>query len=158
MKAMAKPATGALKRTLRSSPYFRGLPEEILEEMAPFYQERSFEKGAIILRENRRARRLFILSKGAVALSIRRVEGELITEIVKKKGALFGWSALVSPKRYTSTAKALEKCRVLSVQGKDLELLFQRHPSFGLLFLQRLSSLIAARLHSTRSLLAETLT
>lgn len=146
-----------IKKTLRRSPYFGGLPEKILEEIARLWRERIFEKGAILLRENSRARRLFVLSKGAVAISIRRGEGEFVIEIIKNKGALFGWSALISPRRYTATAKALESCRVLSVEGKDLERFFQRYPSFGFLFLQKLCSLIAHRLHSTRSLLAETL-
>ncbi|MBI5966264.1 MAG: cyclic nucleotide-binding domain-containing protein [Deltaproteobacteria bacterium] len=157
MRALPKSTAQMIKKALRRSPYFRGLPEKILEEIAGLWRERSFEKGTTILRENSRARHLFVLSRGAVAVSIRRGEGELIIEIVKKKGALFGWSALVSPRRYTATAKALENCRVLSVEGKDLERFFQRYPSFGLLFLQRLSSLIANRLYSTRLLLAETL-
>jgi len=147
----------AIKRTLRGSPFFRRLPEKILKEMAPLCREKTFAKGGVILKENSRARQLFILSKGAVALSLRRGEGEIVMEIIKKKGALFGWSTLVSPRRYTATAKALENCRVLAIQGKHMENFFNRYPSFGRLFLQKLSSLIATRLHSVRSLLAETL-
>lgn len=157
MRMMPKSAAWALKRDLVNSPYFQGLPEKVLEEMVPFFHQRFFAKGAIILKENSRARLLFILCKGTVALSIRRGEGELVMEIVKKKGALFGWSAIVSPRRYTASAKALGDCRVLSIQRKDMERLFQRYPSFGRFFLQRLASLIATRLHSTRSLLAEAL-
>jgi len=156
MRALSKSKAQMVKKELRKSPYLRGLPEKILEEIAVLWRERSFVRGTTILRENSHARRLFVLSKGAVAVSIRRGEGEFVIEIVKKKGALFGWSALVSPRRYTATAKALENCRVLSVEGKDLERFFQRYPSFGLVFLQKLCSLIANRLHSTRSLLAET--
>ena len=157
MKAIGKFQGEDLPKILRSSPYFRGVPGKLLEEMAPFFRETSFAKGGIILKENSRARHLFILSKGKVALSTRRGAGELVTEIVKKKGNLFGWSALVPPRRYTSTAKALENSRVLSIAGKDMEGLLKRYPSFGLLFLQRLSSVIATRLYHTRSLLAETL-
>lgn len=157
MRSMLKSTARALIRDLRRSPYFRGVAENVFEEMTAFFRESFFEKGSIILKEGSRARRLFILSQGTVALSIHRGKGELITEIVKKKGDLFGWSALVSPRKYTATAKALENSRVLSVEGKDMEHLFKRHPSLGLLFLQRLCSLIAARLYHTRSLLAETL-
>jgi len=151
------PKDGIHQRELRRSPFFRGVPDEVLKEMARFCRERSFKKGSLILKENSRAQRLFILCEGTVALYIERGGAELITEIVKKKGALFGWSALVSPKKYTATAKALEDCRVLYATGKDMERILKRFPFFGLLFLRRLSSLIATRLYHTRSLLAETL-
>lgn len=156
MKATAKSMTGTIAKDLLRSSYFRGAPEKVLKELAALFRQVSFTKGAIILKEKSRARHLLVLSKGAVALSSRQGEGEFITGIVKKKGDLFGWSALVYPRKYTSTAKALEDCQVLMIKGKDMERLFQRHPTFGLLFLQRFSCLIATRLFRTRSLLAET--
>jgi signal-transduction protein with cAMP-binding, CBS, and nucleotidyltransferase domain len=156
MKATAKSMTGTIVNDLLRSSYFRGAPGKVLKELAALFRQVSFSKGAIILKEKSQARHLLVLSKGAVALSSRQGEGEFITGIVKKKGDLFGWSALVSPHKYTSTAKALEDCQVLMIKGKDMERLFQRHPTFGLLFLQRFSCLIATRLFRTRSLLAET--
>lgn len=157
MKSMPATKASRLKKDLVGCPYFRKVPDKVLKEMAKFFQEISFSKGSIILKENSRARRLFILLEGTVSLSIRRSAGEIVIEIVKKKGSLFGWSALMPPQKYTATAKALENARALAIQGKDMEFLLKRHPSFGLLFFQKLSSLIAARLYHTRSLLADTM-
>jgi len=149
---------GNLQKDLSRAPFMQGVSASVLKAMARICRENFFEKGSIILQENRPARHLFILMQGAVALSFRRGEGELIMEIVKKRGELLGWSALVPPKKYTATAKALKDSYLLSVEGKDLEGVFQRHPSFGQQFFRKLSRLIATRLQHTRFLLAETIT
>ncbi|KPK94538.1 MAG: hypothetical protein AMJ94_01620 [Deltaproteobacteria bacterium SM23_61] len=157
MKGSIPRPTPGILGALRSSPYFRGMPPERLKEVSRFFQEELYPQGSLLLEEKRRAVRLFILLRGSVAVSFRRGEKELIVEIHRKRGDLFGWSALVPPKEYTATAKALEDSRVLSILGKDLERFFRRHPSCGLLFLRKLSALIATRLHRTRTFLAENL-
>lgn len=133
------------------------MPPKRLGEVSRFFQEEFHPKGSLLLEERRRAGRLFVLLRGTVAVSFRRGEEELIVEIHRKKGDLFGWSALVPPKKYTGTAKALEDSRVLSIPGSDLEKFFRRHPSCGWLFFKNLSPLVATRLHRTRTFLAENL-
>ncbi len=144
-------------KIIQVSPFFQEMPPRVFGEMTRFFKERSFPPGSIILKENRRARRLFILLQGTVVLSIRRREEELIMEVVKKKGSLFGWSALVPPRTYTATAKALDEVRALIAEGTKLERVFQRYPSSGWRFMRRLSSIIATRLARAHSLLADTL-
>ncbi len=158
MKKRARSSAKNLVRELGDSPYFRGMSRKALEEMARSFQERVFDKGSVVVKEGGRARALFILSRGALALFLRRGREELIIEIVNKKGSIFGWSALIPPHKYTATAKALEESRVFSVQGRDLERLFRKYPSSGWLFMQKLSTVIATRLSHTRALLADTLT
>ena len=157
MKSVPETKALRIKKNLLGCPYFQGVSDKVIKEMAKFFREISFSKGSMILKENSRARRLFILLEGTVSLSTRRSAGEIVIEIVRKKGSLFGWSALVPPKKYTATAKALEPARALAIQGKEMEFLLKRHPSFGLLFFQKLSSLVATRLYHTRSLLADTM-
>jgi CRP-like cAMP-binding protein len=142
---------------IQTSPFFQEMPPRIFGKVTRLFRERSFPPGSILLKENGRARRLFILLQGTVVLSIRRGEEELILEVVKKKGSLFGWSALVPPKTYTATAKALEEVRVLIADGTKLERFFQRYPSSGWRFLRRLSSIISTRLARAHSLLVDTL-
>ena len=157
MKSVPETKALRIKKNLLGCPYLQGASDKVIKEMAKFFREISFSKGSMILKEDSRARRLFILLEGTVSLSTRRSAGEIVIEIVRKKGSLFGWSALVPPKKYTATAKALEHARALAIQGKEMEFLLKRHPSFGLLFFQKLSSLIATRLYHTRSLLADTM-
>ncbi len=157
MKRRFLSPTPAVLGALRNSPYFREMPPEKLGEISRFFREDFFPKGTVLLEENKPARRLFVLLRGTVAVSLRQGEEELIVEVHRRKGDLFGWSALVPPRQYTATAKALEDSRALSIAGKELEDFFRRHPSCGWLFLKKLSTLIATRLHRTRTFLAESL-
>lgn len=158
MKRRPSPSVGSLQEELSRAPFMRGVSKAILKAMAQIAREKSFAEGSVILQEGQPARHLFILIRGAVALSFRRGEEELIMEIVKKRGELLGWSALVPPRRYTATAKALKNSCLLSVKGKDMEGIFRHHPSFGQQFYRNLSTLIATRLQHTRLVLAETMT
>ncbi len=88
---------------------------------------------------------------------MRSGSGDLVIEIIKKKGDLFGWSALVAPRRYTASAKALSKVTALQIRGQDLENYLRSRPHLGLLFWPKLASLIASRLEHMRSLLLETM-
>ncbi|MGB9700163.1 MAG: cyclic nucleotide-binding domain-containing protein [Thermodesulfobacteriota bacterium] len=144
-------------KLLKASPYFRDWPEGNLDKLAPFLKMVNYARGEELLQENKRARFLYILLKGKVALSIRRGTGDLIIEVIKKKGALLGWSAIVPPRKYTASAKALEDVKVLKIRGKDLEDYLQFHPPLAWQFWQKLASLIAFRLLHARQALAETL-
>ena len=142
---------------LRSSPFFRGIPKAAMGEISKLFREEFYPEGSIILKEGQRARRLFLLARGKVAISFQTPKGEVIIEIIARKGEIFGWSGLIPPRIYTASGKALNDSRVFSAEGKALERIFQRYPSFGWLFLQRLSNMIATRLYHTRTLLIETL-
>jgi CRP-like cAMP-binding protein len=154
---MPESSQSTLLAVLRSSPFFRGMPKEATAEISKLFREEYYPEGSIILKEAQRARQVFLLAQGKVAISIRTPKGDVIIEIITRKGEIFGWSGLVPPRIYTASGKALSDSRVFAAEGRALERLFQRYPSFGWLFLQRLSNMIATRLYHTRTLLIETL-
>jgi len=154
---MSEISSSILAAALRSSPFFRGMPKKALGEISKLFREEFYPEGSIILKEAQRARRVFLLVRGKVAISIRTPKGEVIIEIITRKGEIFGWSGLIPPRIYTASGKVLNDSRVFSVEGKALERIFQRYPSFGWVFLQRLSNMVATRLYHTRTLLIETL-
>jgi CRP-like cAMP-binding protein len=133
------------------------MPKKAVAEISKLFREESYPDGSIILKENQRARQIFLLAQGKVAISIGTPKGEVIIEMITRKGEIFGWSGVVPPRVYTASGKALSDSRVFSAEGKALERIFQRYPSFGWLFLQRLSHMIANRLFHSRTLLIETL-
>lgn len=155
MKKASFPLPGP--KLLKSSSYFRDWPSQALKEVGALFKVEAYEKGAELIQENKRARFLFILLKGTLALSIRKGSGDLIIEIIKKRGALWGWSAIVPPRKYTASAKALEPVKVLKIRGHDLDNFLNAHPPLASLFWQKLAHLIARRLSHMRSLLIETL-
>jgi len=157
MREKTTPSFLFLRQILKKSPYFRQWPAQAFQEMVPFFRIAYYQKGEVFIHENRRAPFLFILGQGAVALSVRSGTGDLIIEILKKKGDLLGWSALVAPRRYTASAKALSKVKALQIRGQDLENYLRSRPHLGLLFWPKLASLVASRLEQMLSLLLETM-
>lgn len=148
----------SLAKKLKSSSFFRNWPAHSLSEVGALFKVVHCAQGEELIQENKRARFLFILLKGKLALSVKKGHSDLIVGIIKKKGELCGWSAIVPPRRYTASVKALEKVEALKIRGKDLEDYLQSHPPLAWRFWQKLASLIAFRLLHTRSLLAETMT
>lgn len=154
---MKKERIDSQLKKLRVSPYFRDWPTKDLERVGAFSKMIICAKGEELIQENKRAQFLFILLQGKLVLSIKKGSGDLVIEIVKKKGELLGWSAIVPPRKYTASAKALEEVKVLKIKGRDLEDYLQSHPPLAWQFWRKLASLIAFRLVHTRLLLAETL-
>ncbi|MBW2184230.1 MAG: hypothetical protein JRF49_10255, partial [Deltaproteobacteria bacterium] len=64
---------------------------------------------------------------------------------------LFGWSALVEPKSYSASVKCLKEVRALSINGEELEKLFEEDPVMGLTFMKKIASLIDNRLNALRT-------
>jgi CRP-like cAMP-binding protein len=69
---------------------------------------------------------------------------------IEKKGELFGWSALVEPKKYSATVKCLKETKVFSLSADKLEQLFKDDPLMGFVFMKRIACLIDNRLSSMR--------
>ena len=82
---------------------------------------------------------------------------DVIISTIDNKGELFGWSAVVEPRRYTATVKSLEQAVVLSIHCAELEHLFTRDPALGLAFMKKIASLIDSRLVSLRKRLISTI-
>ena len=69
-----------------------------------------------------------------------------------KPGSIVGWSAALGSRRYTSSAVCPICTRLLRVRGDDLRRLCLQHPDTGEIFLDRLATIIAERLHSTHDM------
>ena len=118
---MPESSSSILAAVLRSSPFFRGMPKKALAEISKLFHEESYPEGSIILKEAQRARRIYLLARGKVAISIGTPKGEVIIEMITRKGEIFGWSGLVPPRIYTASGKALSDSRVFAVGGRALD-------------------------------------
>jgi CRP-like cAMP-binding protein len=89
--------------------------------------------------------------EGSVALQIQlKKYHHVIVSTIEGSGELFGWSALVEPRRYSATIKCLARSRVFSMPGEELERLFQHDPPLGLHFMKKIAGLIDQRLNVLR--------
>jgi CRP-like cAMP-binding protein len=70
-------------------------------------------------------------------------------EVVTKTEA-FGWSALVEPHVYTSSARCLSNCQALAIRGDRLRGVMDDDPGLGYGLMKQLAELISIRLTHTR--------
>lgn len=140
-----------LRNTLEASPVFAGLEAKELDLLTERFSEETFERDEVIFEQDARAEKLYVLTSGRVAIRFKPYDGDVIPVVEIEPGGIFGWSAALGKRRYTSCAVSLEESRALSILGSTLRKLCEQHPRSGVLILERLAGVIAERLQSTHT-------
>ncbi len=70
-------------------------------------------------------------------------------------GEVFGWSSLISPGRWTSTARCSMPTRVFSFSAVNLKAIFDKSPEKGYFFMEKLCEIISNRLTNRTDSLIE---
>jgi signal transduction histidine kinase len=145
---------------LRKVSIFQGLTDSQLESIASLCKEETHSTGSLILAEGEAAERLYILREGKVALEMevrlwpeRRVRQ--ITVEILNAGQLFGLSTLTDSDVWTMSARAVDRCRLIVLQGRGLLQLMDLDPAMGHEIARGLSNVLAERLRYTRTSLTE---
>ncbi|UCG14813.1 MAG: cyclic nucleotide-binding domain-containing protein [Deltaproteobacteria bacterium] len=71
-------------------------------------------------------------------------DGRAIT--MHSPGRVVGWSALVSPARYTASVICLSDCTLLAIPGNELLRLIQRNVALGTKIMRKISQVLSKRL------------
>ena len=98
--------------------------------------------GEVLIRAGLPARTLYILKQGDLMVSF--PDGRAIT--MHKPGGVVGWSALVSPTRYTASVTCLTDCTLISFSGRELLRLVQRNVAAGTKIMRKISEVLSRRL------------
>ena len=88
---------------LRETEIFHSLSDEELEMVSPVCQSRVYDNGAIIVREGEESTEIYVVDDGAVNCEIEPLPNQRVAVCTVTKNCVFGWSALLSPHRYTAT-------------------------------------------------------
>lgn len=130
-------------------PVFRDFSEDQLRLLRPLFtsvdayaEELLFEQGAPV-------EYLYLVLSGEVLIRYKPEDGPALTVARVKSGGVVGWSAALGSQSYTSAAVCDTYSQLLRVRGRDLRHLCIDHPETGTLLLERLASIIAARLRNT---------
>jgi CRP-like cAMP-binding protein len=135
---------------MRNSEVFDGLSDDELAPIAKISHQQNFRAGDTVFNENDEAKSLFVVTSGRVAILIDIGKGrQTVVDTIIPDGS-FGWSALVPPYFYTGSAKCLEPTQVLVVSGEELRGLCMDNCRICHTIMQRLASIISARLKDTR--------
>lgn len=136
---------------------FNGLQANQVRALAPFLQEVMLSAGETIFEQGEPACCLYILLAGEVAVRYKPYDGPPLTVARILAGEVFGWSAALGRKVYTSNAEAVCDGLAYRILADSLKRLCDCDPEAGGVFLERLADSIAERLRNTNSTILELL-
>jgi CRP-like cAMP-binding protein len=113
---------------LRRSDIFHYLEENELKLAAEMCAPQVFEAGTIICRQDMEAENIYVIEEGLVSIILELGPMDKRQIQTAANFESFGWSATIPPFRSTSTAKALERTKVLAFKGKELRNLISSNP------------------------------
>lgn len=139
------------RQELRQLPIFRGLSKAQLNLIDPILNLCHFRQDQVIFEQGQPADFVYILLQGEVIIQFKPYDAPLLTVTHINPGGIFGWSAALRHKAYTSLACTTRESDAYKISGLDMHLLCENYPETGVVLLGRLASVITERLHSTHT-------
>jgi CRP-like cAMP-binding protein len=139
---------------LRRYPYFVGISEESLKQLAMIAEEKNVPAGCVIFCEGDPADHLSVILQGEVNIQYILANGELRTVDTLVSGDLLMWSALVEPFRATALGTTTKDTQLAQIDGAKLRLLCETQPIVGYRLMTQIAKLLAHRLEAARVQLA----
>ncbi len=135
---------------LSRAELFNSLSVESLLAISEFCREETHRDGDVLLVEDEPANILYIVERGKLALEKKVQIGRHSTPRnatigYVNPGKVAGFSALVEPHVYSTSAVCVEPTRVIAIDGAALRLFLEEHPEAGLKVMKGLASLIGTR-------------
>ena len=144
---------------LRNVGLFEGASEEMLTKVAAIAEEKTFTLGEMIFEEGEKAEWVYILLDGKVRISIDLTSRPtyITVAMLDEPNLAFGWSGIVAPYRYTSTATCEVGTRVLAIRGIQFEEILDQETDCSCRVMKKLAELISSRLRNSRMVLLRTM-
>lgn len=130
--------------------FFRGMDPEFITSLDRHAYRRTYDTGALLVREGDKADEFLLLFEGKVALEILVPNRPRTTIQTLGPGEVLGWSWLFPPHRWRLDVRALKPTVALGLAADHLRRVLEERPADGYQFLLRLLPVIAARLENTR--------
>jgi len=131
--------TAGIVSALGRCPLFRGLPGDVLQDIATFTAIKSLERGDYLFRENDPATGFFVVQLGAI--NVHRVntlgKGQVIH--IFRSGESFAEGTLATDHGYPADAVAAEPSQVLHVAKADFVAMVYRQPHLAIRMLATMS-------------------
>ncbi|HMZ06057.1 MAG TPA: cyclic nucleotide-binding domain-containing protein [Anaerolineales bacterium] len=145
--------------TLSQFHLFNTLPEALLKEIAAMGSEAVFKQGDFVFREGETADKLHFLLNGSVALRVKLTSrpDSVTVSYVSIPYQIFGWSGMVAPHHYTSSAQCDEDSTLLIIPSEPFMKLLAQYPEHGFNVMVKIAEVISDRLRNSRQALLKTL-
>ena len=124
---------------------FSDMNTEYKALLKPLFQSYSCNSGETVIEQGKPADYIYLIINGKVEISYKPYDGSRITVSHVGKDGLFGWSALMGRRKYTSSVTAIEDLETVRIQGSQLRKLCRQNPEAGKEILERLATAASSR-------------
>ncbi len=147
------------RETLENFELFKGIPAQALDEITKLCEDVFVTKGGFVFREGGKADKLHLLVKGSIALRVNLTSRpDFVTvSIVSRPRQTLGWSGIVAPNHYTSSAFCEEDSHLIAIPADKFMQVLKAHPAAGLQVVLRITEIIADRLRNSHQALLKTM-
>jgi len=122
--------------------------KELLQKLASLCALKTYEAGAIMAKEGKKADNLYVIAEGSASIIVglgKAYERQIQTA---SRFELVGWSAVVSPYSYKGSVRVEKKVTALVFNGQALRDLSHDDPALGCVIYQWIISALSQRLHN----------
>ena len=131
--------------TLPIIPLFQGLTTIETDLLKPLFKAFSCRADTDIFGQGDPALYLYLILNGAVIIRYKPYDGAAMTLTRLRNGDVFGWSAVIGRKRYTSSVISETALESLRIRREDLWFLVEEHPEIGKTIIDRLARMVSPR-------------
>ena len=126
-------------------PAFNNMKKEYVNLLRPLFERYTCPSGATVIQQGQPADYLYLIIDGKAQVTYKPYDGTAITVAHVEKDGMFGWSAVVGSRTYTSSVTAIEDLDTYRIQGNDLRKLCLEHPDAGKEILERIANVVSSR-------------
>ena len=124
---------------------FKNMNEEYVNLLKKLFEPYTCPAGVTVIEQGARADYLYLVLDGKAQVSFKPYDGLPITVSHVGKNGLFGWSAVVGSRTYTSSVTAIENLETVRIHGNELRKLCVENPEAGKEILERLATAVSSR-------------
>lgn len=140
-------------KQLSNCPVFSGLSDDELQEILSCCREEVFKNEDIIQEDSTATSDLYVLLEGRVSVEFEMLPLEMDEQdraqlAILRPGDIFGEIAFLKGKRRSANVKAIDETRVLQIDGKRLNEIFEKSPHIGYAFMRNMALILAQRVEN----------
>ncbi|MGE5464194.1 MAG: Crp/Fnr family transcriptional regulator [Syntrophothermus sp.] len=124
---------------------FNDMNPEYTNLLERLFERYSCPSGATVIQQGQPAEFLYLIIDGKVQVTYKPYDGTPITVAHVEKDGVFGWSAVVGSRTYTSSVTAIEDLDTFRIRGNQLRQLCVEHPDAGREILERIANVVSSR-------------
>lgn len=124
---------------------FEGFSPAQLEILKSLFEAVQYPSDTVIIAQGELADYLYLTLKGVAAIHYKPYDGPSLILARLHAGDVFGWSAVVGSRFYTSTIISEADVEAIRVKGSDLLALIEKYPETGSVVLDRVVRSVSQR-------------